>query len=121
LGWWVQRCHDFNMCHADVQRRGADERLVIPFRDPEWQGLGLVDDSGELENVPWRRSPVPVEMAIHGFYAVRLTPSKLEPSAHFLTGVLGFRRGDTYQTPQQTSVTIFEVGPGGPGTEVHVE
>jgi len=60
-------------------------------------------------------------MAIHGFYAVRLTLRKLEPSARFLTEVLGFRSSSTYQTPQQTSVTVFEVGPGGPGTQVHVE
>jgi glyoxalase family protein len=38
-----------------------------------------------------------------------------------LTETLGFRRAGTYQTPQQTSVTVFEVGPGGPGTEVHIE
>jgi len=38
-----------------------------------------------------------------------------------LTEVLGFRRAETYQTPEQTSVTVFEVGTGGPGAEVHVE
>jgi len=35
--------------------------------------------------------------------------------------VLGFRRSGSYSTPQQTSVTVFEVGPGGAGAEVHVE
>jgi len=53
---------------------------------------------------------VPVEMAIHGFYAVRLTLRALEPSARFLTEVLGFRRSGTYSTPHETTVTIFEVG-----------
>jgi glyoxalase family protein len=60
-------------------------------------------------------------MAIHGFSAVRLTLRQLEPSARFLTEVLGFRRGSSYQTPHQTTVTVFEVGPGGPGAEVHLE
>ena len=121
LDWWVKRFNDFNIAHDGIQTRGAEERLVLPFRDPEWQRLELVDDAGKLESTPWRRSPVPVEMAIRGFYAVRLAQSRLEPSARFLTEVLGFRRGDTYATPEQSSVTIFEVGPGGAGAEVHVE
>jgi glyoxalase family protein len=121
LSWWVKRFDDLHVAHDGVQIRGANGLLVLPFRDPEGQRLELVDDGGRLQSMPWRRSPVPVEMAIHGFYAVRLTLRKLEPSAHFLTEVLGFRSSSTYQTPQQTSVTVFEVGPGGPGTQVHVE
>jgi glyoxalase family protein len=121
LNWWVQRFNDFNISHDGIQPRGADTLLVLPFRDPEGQRLELVDDAGRLESTPWRRSPVPVEMAIHGFYAVRLTLRNLEPSARFLTEVLGFRRGGTYQTPHQTSATVFEVGLGGPGAEVHLE
>ena len=121
LNWWIKRFDDLHVAHDGVQTRGADGLLVLPFRDPEGQRLELVDDGGRLESMPWRRSPVPVEMAIHGFYAVRLTLRKLEPSARFLTEVLGFRSSSTYQTPQQTSVTVFEVGHGGPGTQVHVE
>ena len=121
LNWWVKRFDDLNVAHDDIQTRGADNLLVLPFLDPEGQRLELVDERGRLESTPWRRSPVPVEMAIHGFYAVRLTLRNLEPSQRFLTEVLGFRRSITYKTPQQTSVTVFEVGPGGPGAEVHVE
>jgi glyoxalase family protein len=121
LNWWVRRFDDLHIVHDDIQTRGEAQSLVLPFRDPEGQRLELVDDGGKLAGTPWRRSPVPAEMAIHGFYAVRLTLHHLEPSARFLTQVLGFRRGGTYQTPQQTTVTVFEVGPGGPGTEVHIE
>lgn len=121
LDWWVQRFNDFNVSHDGIQTRGTDELLVLPFRDPEGQRLELVDDAGKMESTPWRKSPVPVEMAIQGFYAVRLTLRNLEPSARFLTEVLGFRPSSTYQLPHQTSVTVFEVGPGGPGTEVHLE
>jgi glyoxalase family protein len=121
LNWWVQRFNDFNVSHEGIQTRGTDELLVLPFHDPEGQRLELVDDAGKLKGTPWRKSPVPVEMAIRGFYAVRLTLRALEPSARFLTEVLGFRRGGTYQTPHQTSVTVFEAGPGGPGAEVHLE
>lgn len=121
LNWWVKRFDAFKVSHDDIQTRGADGLLVLPFKDPEGQRLELVSDFGKLESTPWRKSPVPVEMAIHGFYAVRLTLGKLEPSARFLTEVLGFRRSGNYQTPHQTSVTVFEVGPGGAGAEVHIE
>jgi len=121
LNWWVQRLNDFHVSHDGIRTRGPETRLVLPFEDPEGQRLELVDDAGKLESTPWKQSPVPPELAIHGFYAVRLTLRQLEPSARFLTEVLGFRPSGTYQMPQQTSVNIFEVGPGGPGTEVHLE
>lgn len=121
LSWWVRRFDDFHVSHDGIQTGGTEGRLVLPFRDPEGQRLELVDDAGLLESTPWRRSTVPGEMAIHGFYAVRLTLRHLEPSARFLTEVLGFRPGRTYQMPHQASVSVFEVGHGGPGTEVHIE
>jgi glyoxalase family protein len=120
LSWWQERFDTFHVAHDGIQTRD-DGRLVLPFRDPEGQRLELVDDAGRLESTPWRRSPVPREMSIHGFYAVRLTLRALEPSTHFLTEVLGFRPGRTYQMPEQTPVNVFEVGPGGPGAEVHLE
>ncbi len=121
LDGWIKRFDELHVAHDGIQTRGAGDQLVLPFRDPEGQRLELVDDAGRLESTPWRRSPVPIEMAIRGFYAVRLTQRQLEPSERFLTEVLGFRRSGSYSTPQQTSVTVFEVGPGGAGAEVHVE
>jgi len=121
LEWWIKRFDDLGVEHDGLQTSGPDDRLFVPFRDPEGQHLELVDDAGTLSITPWSKSPIPLEMMIHGFFAVRLTLRDLERSAHFLTDVLGFRRGDSYQTQQQTSVTVFEVGPGGAGTQVHVE
>ncbi|HLH61619.1 MAG TPA: ring-cleaving dioxygenase [Ktedonobacteraceae bacterium] len=121
LEWWVRRFDDFHVSHDGIQTRGDRNLLVLPFRDPEGQRLELVDDTGKLVSTPWHKSSVPAEMSIRGFYAVRLTLRSLESSERFLTGVLGFRRTGTYSSPQQTPVTIFEVGPGGAGTEVHVE
>jgi glyoxalase family protein len=121
LDWWVKRFDEFHVAHEGIQTRGADHLLVLPFRDPEGQRLELVDDAGQLHSTPWRKSPVPAEVSIHGFYSVQLTLRHLEASARFLTDVLGFRRAGTYQTPRLTTVTIFEVGPGGAGAQVHVE
>ena len=121
--WWVERFNTFNVSHDGIQTRGTEARLVLPFRDPEGQRFELVDDEGKIESSPWKRSPVPVERAIRGFYAVRLTLRHLESSARFLTEVLGFRPKTTsaYQMAGGTTVSVFEVGRGGPGTEVHIE
>jgi glyoxalase family protein len=64
---------------------------------------------------------LPPEVAIQGFYAVRLTEHSLNPTAQFLTETLGFQQTGTYQPDENTTVSIFEVGPGGPGTEVHLD
>jgi glyoxalase family protein len=121
LNWWIKRLDDFHIAHQGIQQSGEDGRLVLPFTDPEGQHLELVDDEGKLEYTPWPKNPVPFDMAIHGFASVRLAHGKLEPTKRFLTGVLGFSHTRTYQTPQQTTVNVFEVGAGGPGKEVHVE
>lgn len=121
LNWWLARFDELGVEHDGLQKRGAEEQLVLPFRDPEGQRLELVDDGGKLKIMPWRKSPIPLDMMIHGFYAVRLTERALDRSERFLTETLGFQRTSEYKTPELTTVTVFEVGPGGPGTEVHIE
>jgi glyoxalase family protein len=75
-----------------------------------------------MKNIPWHGSPVPAAMGIHGLYAVRLTTRALHPTAHLLTETLGFRQNGTYQSEQNSTVHVFEVGTtGGPGTEVHLD
>jgi glyoxalase family protein len=121
LKWWEQRFEAFKVRHEGIQERGEDGRAVLAFQDPEGQRLELVDDGGRLQGIPWKESLVPAEMAIRGLYAVRLTERELEPTASFLTQTLGFRQAGTYQSEQQSTVYIFEVGPGGPGAEVHLD
>jgi glyoxalase family protein len=122
LEWWAERLTQFNVAHEGIHLRGAgdDERAVLRFRDPEGQQLELVDDGGRLQGQPWQKSPVPADKAIRGLYAVRLTVQALAPSARLLTDVMGFQQAGSYQDGEHT-VTVFEVGPGGPGTEVHLE
>jgi glyoxalase family protein len=121
LDWWAERFDSLGVEHEGVQLRGEEGRAVLAFRDPEGQALELIADGGRLTGQPWKKSPVPEDKAIRGLYAVRLTVRALEPSARFLTESLGFRQAGTYQSAQQRPVTIYEVGPGGPGAEVHLE
>jgi glyoxalase family protein len=121
LEWWVQRLDSFKVSHDGIQIREANGRAVLAFRDPEGQRLELIDAEGHLQSTPWKKSPVPPEVAIQGFYAVRLMERSLNPTAQFLTATLGFRQSGTYQSEENTTVSIFEVGHGGPGTEVHLD
>ena len=121
LDWWVQHFDTFKVPHDGIQLRGESGKAVLAFRDPEGQHLEMVDDEGRLEGKPWKESPVPASMAIRGLYAVRLTVKELEPTARLLTETLGFRQAGTYQSEQQSTVSVFEVGPGGPGAEVHLD
>jgi glyoxalase family protein len=121
LEWWVQRLDTFKVLHDGIQIREATGRAILAFRDPEGQRLELIDAKGRLQSTPWKGSPIPPEVAIQGFYAVRLTEHSLNPTAQFLTETLGFQQTGTYQPDENTTVSIFEVGPGGPGTEVHLD
>ena len=121
LNCWAQRLESFGVEHAGVQIRGEDGRAVLAFRDPEGQRLELLDDEGRMGGEPWKKSPVPAEMAIRGLYGVRFTVRQAERSARLLTEVLGFRQAGSYQLAGQHEVLVFEVGPGGPGTQVQLE
>lgn len=121
LEWWLERFNAYNVSHDGIQVRGEQQKAFLAIRDPEGQSLELVDDEGRLAGIPWAGSPVPAEMAIRGLYAVRLTTRALEPTAKFLTETLDFRAAETYQSEQGTTISVFEVGHGGPGAEVHLD
>jgi glyoxalase family protein len=121
LEWWAQR-----LTEAGVDHRGIVEengRALVRFIDPEGQALALVDDGGAPGGVPWERSPVPTEHGITGLHSVRLMVQSLDPTAWVLTEVMGFRQTYEYSTGNGVArrAAVFETGPGGPGSEVHVE
>ena len=119
LEWWAQRLNSLKVAHDGIQIRG--DKAVLAFRDPEGQHLELIDAQGKLQSTHWQGSPVPAEMAIQGFYAVRLIERALNPTAAFLTETLGFRQSGSYQSAENTTIYTFETGPGGPGAEVHLD
>jgi glyoxalase family protein len=117
LEFWAERLAEYGVAPAGLEER--DGRPLIAFTDPEGQRLRLVDDtgSGVAGGVPWEGSPVPREAGVRGLGAVELTVANLEPTAWVLTEVLGFRRVDAHDGGRDI---VFEVGPGGPGSEVRV-
>ena len=119
LDWWAERLEEFGVEHGGVEERAG--RAVLDIADPEGQRLRLVDDSGAVVEggVPWERSTVPAEFGIRGLAGVRLTVRDLAPTEVVLADVLGFRRAGEYEE-DGARVVVFDVGPGGPGTEVHV-
>lgn len=119
LDYWQQRLTEHDVTHYGIE--SFDERDVLRFEDPEGQRLMLVDDGGApYEGELWDESDVPVEYALHGFYAVLLSVPRIDWIEPILTQVLQFRPERQTLHPDGGLVTIFETGDGGPGREVWV-
>jgi glyoxalase family protein len=128
LDWWAAWLAQRGVATQPiVERRG---RPTLVFADPEGQALELVapaaDEQPPAGGTPWEASPVPPAHQIRGLHAVRIQAAQGDATIATLTAVMGFREAGTYTlepdgraAPQQ--VRVYEVGPGGLGTEVHVE
>lgn len=120
LDWWASRFDDLGVEHGGIVDRS--DRAVLPFKDPEGQSLELADGGapGMEPGTPYAGSPVPPERGILGLHASTLTVRDPGPTSAVLTQGLGFRAAGEYEKGG-ARVAVFEVGPGGPGTEVHLE
>jgi glyoxalase family protein len=116
---WARRLSEFGVRHEGIAEHSG--RASIAFTDTEGQRLELVDDGGKPGGTPWSNSPVPENMGIRGLHAVHIPVRRPDATTRLLTGVLGFGRAEEYGLPDGTIVHVFEMGPGGPGTEIHLE
>jgi glyoxalase family protein len=116
---WARRLSEYGVPHRGILEHGG--RASIAFSDVEGQRLQLVDDGGKPGGTPWEMSPAPEHMGIRGLHAVHIPVRRPETTERLLTGVLGFDRAGDYGLPDGTAVHVFEMGPGGPGTEIHLE
>ena len=117
LDWWAARLTAAGLPVSDIEASGG--RAALTFTDPEGQRLRLVDDGGAPGGVPWSRSPVPADKALRGLAGAALTVRRLERTAAVLTEVLGMRLDREYPRDGH-SVSVFAMGPGGPGAEIEV-
>ena len=125
LTWWGQHLRDLNVAVGDSSDRGG--RAWLPFSDFEGQSLALVAvddrDRGGIGGEPWGDSPIPSEHQILGMYAIEVTVADAGPTAATLGDTLGFTETEGYEIDLDGAtkgVRVFESGPGGPGSEMHV-
>lgn len=116
---WAKRLTSFGVAHEGIAEHSG--RAAISFVDPEGQRLQLVDDGGTPGGTPWPGSTVPAEMGITGLHSVHIPVSDPGPTAMLLTEILGFRKSHEYRLPDGSETLVYEAGPGGPGTEIHLE
>ena len=110
---WEQRLRERGI---DTGRDG--DRLQ--FSDPEGQRLELVPDGGAPGGEPCSGADVPEPFQVKGLQGVTLRSLRAQATADVLTGALGFRLAGEREHPQGGREYAFEVGPGGPGTEVRL-
>ncbi len=134
LDWWEARLR----ADARMIVRGRTTRAGRPalrFSDAEGQPFALIVDANapapadaataELERAEqewWKTAPVPREHAILGLGPVVLHVRSLEPTARFLTGVMGMTEAGRYADPDSAAreISVYAMGPGGASAEVHV-
>jgi glyoxalase family protein len=119
LGWWQAHLRERGVTVGELVER--DGRQTLDFEDAEGQRLSLVDDGGAGEAHPWDKSVVPAQRQIRGLGPITLSVPTLAPTDAVLQK-LGMRAVRTYPHPERTSDTVhvYEMGPGGPGAELHV-
>jgi glyoxalase family protein len=120
LNWWSENLRERGVKAAEIQER--DGRLTLDLEDAEGQRLSLVDDAGKGAAHPWERSPVPAEHQIRGLGPIQLSVPNLAPTDSILRTALNMRPVREYPHPDNPkhSVHVYEMGPGGPGAELHV-
>jgi glyoxalase family protein len=116
LDYWRDRFDAQGVAHGAIEERNG--RPQLSFLDPEGQRLELVGDGGVPGGVPWPAAEVPVEHQVKGLHGVTLTSLHPQATAELLVAGLGFRATGRRELPEGGEEHFFEVGPGGPGTEV---
>ena len=114
--YWTARLAEAGV--APQPAREVDGRMRLNFEDREGQRLALIDDGGAGQAHPWDRSPVPAAHQVRGLGPITISVPRLDPSAAFVTDILGMRPSRTYE--DGAALQVFEMGDGGPAAELHM-
>lgn len=117
LRWWEKRFAERGVSHLKIAER--DGRQTMDFEDPEGQRFALIDDGGAGQAHPWAKSPVPAEHQIRGLGPITLSVPQIARTDAVLQRVLNMKAARQY-TANGKSVSVYEMGPGGPAAELHV-
>ena len=121
LRWWQEWLVRNGVATTDIER--IDGRSTLYFEDPEGQRLALIDDEGKGEaGQVWERSHVPAEHQIRGLGPISISVPVISETEAVLTEVMNMRPAREYAHPENTRspIHVFEMGDGGPHTELHV-
>lgn len=118
LDWWEKRLVQGQVKAARHERDG---RSVLDFEDFEGQRLSLSVDTtpAAREAKPWSKSPIPAEHQIVGLGPITISVPELAPTDRVLTELMEMRAAREYAW-EKARVKVYEMGPGGPGAELHV-
>ncbi|CAN5179790.1 ring-cleaving dioxygenase [soil metagenome] len=120
LHFWKERLSGFGVQVGEVVKLGSRSSLF--FEDAEGQRIGLVSAEGaELQGEVWD-AEVPATHAIRGLYGVELAVPELIQIEGILVHVLGMVKQESYESVEVPGemVSVFSMGEGGAGREVHV-
>ena len=118
LTWWKNHLQSHNVGTSAIKERNG--QLSLDFEDFEGQRFRMVIDAAN-KVVPWAKSPVPAERQIIGLGPISLAVPRLDRTEAVLTQVMNMRKIRTHAMTSHTPEThVFEMGPGGPGAELHV-
>lgn len=101
IGYWAHRFVEKSIPHDAIEKRFGQS--VLQFTDPDGMSLALVGVAGAEAEKAWTSGDVPAEVAIRGFYGIRLLLEDAKRTGAVLTDVLGFS-----QAGSEGSVTRFE-------------
>ena len=118
LNWWKNHLQANNVGTSAIKERNG--QLSLDFEDFEGQRFRMVIDAANTV-VPWAKSPVPAERQIIGLGPITLAVPRLDRTEKVLIDVMNMRKVREYAMTSHTPEThVYEMGPGGPGAELHV-
>jgi glyoxalase family protein len=111
LEFWAERLSRTGIEFAGPQKRFGEG--VVSFQDPDGMEVELVADPSLNGVSGWTGSTVDGLYAIRRFHGVTLMHRELGPAEAFLTGVMGFARGESEGSrsrflagPQETQARV---------------
>ena len=118
LKWWKEHLQTNNVGTSAIKERNG--QLSLDFEDFEGQRFRMViDDRNKVKTRA--KSPVPAERQIIGLGPISLAVPRLDRTEAVLTQVMNMRKVRQYPAANGMAEThVFEMGPGGPGAELHV-
>jgi glyoxalase family protein len=120
IAWWQEWLRASGVTTRGPYER--DGRVELEVEDGEGQRLAIINDGEGRPAHPWAGSPVPAEHQIRGLGPIQLSVPALPPTDAMLQAI-GVRQARTYVLPggeRGEEVHVYEMGPGGPGAELHV-